>query len=151
MPLVSSTLEVGDIYGPRVQLDKPLQASVVTITVTALIPTGDPPRMQEPATNFWWKFWNANPEVDLQEVANILLFPSFAARSIKPNKARGPDSWSNFELKTRRKTLKLSSLSSSIALRKHPSGLNPCSIPRWPCWPKPRMQRICHKCAPLQC
>ena len=107
--------QVLSIHGPRVQVDKPIQASTSTITVMALIPTGDPKQMQDLATLYWEKFWKANPEVDIPAVENILrtspAVPKLcsqitleelrhATRSISPNKARGPDGWSNYELKT---------------------------------------------------
>ena len=71
--------------------------------------------MQKLAADYWNQFWNAHPDVDLEKVSKILssapVVPKFdphitadelrrALRTLDPNKARGPDAWSNYELKS---------------------------------------------------
>ena len=100
--------------GTRVQLDGPIWAARAEVTITALTPTGDPGILQGMTERFWDAFWNSHPTVDLQEVTEILAtlpqIPPFDAEisekevkqglaKLNPVKARGPDQWSNEELR----------------------------------------------------
>ena len=112
---VGVRFQVLEVHGPRLRIDKPLKASVAFVVVTALVPTANCHRMHTLAADCWTEFWQACPTVDLYEVRNILStaaeVPKFnsqisieelryATQAMNPIKARGPDGWSNYELKS---------------------------------------------------
>ena len=104
-----------DREGERIRLDGPLKANSAEVTILALVPTGDPTQLQCMTQQYWAKFWEATPEVDLDQIQLILqdipLVPPFnseitveevtwALNKLDSRRARGPDQWSNFELRS---------------------------------------------------
>ena len=99
--------------GTNVQIGKPLigpaQMSVDFITVTA-----DRDKVFHMIHRYWRRFWEAQPQIDEALLEQVLLsgpsVPAFSAtigldelrkalQKLNINKARGPDSWSNADLK----------------------------------------------------
>ena len=74
-------------------------------------PTGNPEEIHAMTEQYWKKYWQAAPLVDLEEVdSTVHAVPPFdphvsaddvltALRKLHNNKARGPDQWSTWELK----------------------------------------------------
>ena len=58
--------------GERIRLDGPLKANSAEVTILALVPTRDPTQLQGMTQQYWAKFWEAAPEVDLAQIQLIL-------------------------------------------------------------------------------
>ena len=99
---------------PHIWIDAPLSASQAKIKVLLLKPTGALEDIHSTTIEYWSQFWKSDDTADVEVVKEILsdfqLIPPFtptislsdvqrALRKIQVDKARGPDSWSPWDLK----------------------------------------------------
>ena len=99
---------------PFIHLDTPLSAPRARIQVILLKPTGKLSDIHHMATNYWDGFWNSEDRAEPERLEQVLrdfqpITPfdsaiqleevTHALKRIKVEKARGPDSWSPWELK----------------------------------------------------
>ena len=102
------------VEGRNLFLDAPLSASAADITVVGLRPTGSLQEIHDMAVTYWKRFWCSDDTTDLDKVREVMEdfapIPPFDASitllelknalgKTKLDKARGPDSWSPWELK----------------------------------------------------
>ena len=105
---------VNKVDGRNVYLDAPLSASHADLTVIGMRPTGSLQDIHAMAVDYWDSFWRSEDETNLTQVQEVMRdfqpIPPFdsgityqelkeALGKIKLDKARGPDSWSPWELK----------------------------------------------------
>ena len=99
---------------PFIHLDAPLSATCARVQVVLMKPTGSLSDIHSMAIQYWDRYWNsphqAEPEKLEQVLADFPVVPPFdpsiqleevvsALKKICVDKARGPDSWSPWELK----------------------------------------------------
>ena len=104
-------LEVQDM---RIRITEPLPGPSAQVSVICLIPTSDVQDITHMTIKFWEQYWMCDDEPDLEAIheamSNIPPVPSFhatiqvhevqdAIKQSKPQRARGPDLFSNEDLK----------------------------------------------------
>ena len=99
----------------RLRMNKPLPGPSANCDVILLAPTTELGKVTKLVSDFWRRFWHSRDEPDMDEVNRLLhsipqapYFPEEitsqdvvdAIRKSKHARARGPDNWSNEDLKT---------------------------------------------------
>ena len=103
------------VEAPHIWLDAPLSAAQAKIKIILLKPTGSLSDIHSMTAKYWGKFWQSEDTAQTDRAREILSdFPPInpmgsdisleevqrALRKIQVDKARGPDSWSPWDLKT---------------------------------------------------
>ena len=105
---------VNKVEGRNVFMDAPLSATQADLIVIGTRPTGSLQDIHNMAVDYWKSFWCSEDRTDLAQVKEVMRdfqpIPPFDSRitlqelkealgKTKLDKARGPDSWSPWELK----------------------------------------------------
>ena len=100
--------------GNKLQLSKPIPGPSACVNVVFLSPTSNISLITCLTLKFWEQYWQGTDEPDLEEINEVLriippiaTFPEYctptevreAIAQSKPARARGPDNWSNEDLK----------------------------------------------------
>ena len=100
--------------GYRIQLERPIPGPQARVPVVFLTPTSDVAQINQLTLQFWEQYWQGPDEPDISDIQEILRtipsIPMFneicsveeiqeAISCAKPARARGPNNWSNEDLK----------------------------------------------------
>ena len=106
--------DILEIKELMLRIRRPLQGTGAQMEVLFIVPTSDLPTMFRLTATFWAKFWEDDTDPDLEAVRDSLAhlpeIPQFcpvitleevrsAVRSLNVCKARGPDMWSNGDIR----------------------------------------------------